>query len=268
MPVQDSARTDGQPHPGRRRARLRAGPLQPDVRYMSASRPVIGTSNVREADNIRGAGREPTATVPGPHRATVSHHRRSSRPCRPVSGDVPRTFGDACTQKVRGSNPLSSTPGQEPVPISETGLFHARTAATGRDKMPADEIRGLLGKLLARPGGVRLGGPAVREDGEDGLAHRSRVVVDQRGRPGRPRCAACRREGALVTVGAAGSGGIWCQVRAMRMAMSSAGLGARVASRVSQASVTGSAVRVVRVRARWAMLVVMSVARFSRRPSV
>jgi hypothetical protein len=32
-------------------------------------------------------------------------------------------------QKVRGSNPLSSTPGQGPVPISETGLLHGRTAA-------------------------------------------------------------------------------------------------------------------------------------------
>jgi hypothetical protein len=32
---------------------------------------------------------------------------------------------------------------------------------------------------LVGAGGARLGGPAVREDGEDGLAHRGRVVVDQ-----------------------------------------------------------------------------------------
>ena len=32
-------------------------------------------------------------------------------------------------QKVRGSNPLSSTAGQRPVPISETGLISSCTAA-------------------------------------------------------------------------------------------------------------------------------------------
>ena len=33
-----------------------------------------------------------------------------------------------CKQRVRGSSPLSSTAGQRPVPISETGLLHGRTA--------------------------------------------------------------------------------------------------------------------------------------------
>jgi hypothetical protein len=71
-----------------------------------------------------------------------------------------------------------------------------------------------------------------------------------------------------VRFGAAGSGGTGCQVRAMRMAMSSAGLGARVASRVSQASVTGSVVMVARVWARRAMPVSMPVAGLSMSPSV
>jgi hypothetical protein len=41
-------------------------------------------------------------------------------------------------QKVRGSNPLSSTPGQGPVPISETGLLHVRTAAKYSSSQGAD----------------------------------------------------------------------------------------------------------------------------------
>jgi hypothetical protein len=39
-------------------------------------------------------------------------------------------------QKVRGSNPLSSTPGQRPVPVSETGLLNARTAAKYSSRPP------------------------------------------------------------------------------------------------------------------------------------
>src|SRR5260221_2980084 len=57
-------------------------------------------------------------------------------------------------------------------------------------------------------------------------------------------------------------------VRAMSTAMSSARLGASAASRVSQASVTGSWLTLLRVRARRAIPVLMSAAGFSRSPSV
>ena len=70
-----------------------------------------------------------------------------------------------------------------------------------------------------------------------------------------------------MRLGAAGCGGSWGQVRAMRMAMSSAGR-ARVASRVLQASVTDSWLVVVRVRARRAMPVLRSAAGSSMSPSV
>jgi hypothetical protein len=33
----------------------------------------------------------------------------------------------------------------------ETGLFHVRTAATGQDTVPVDEIKGLPGDLINRP---------------------------------------------------------------------------------------------------------------------
>jgi hypothetical protein len=39
-------------------------------------------------------------------------------------------------QKVRGSNPLSSTPGQRPVPIFGTGLFHVVQAAKYSSRVP------------------------------------------------------------------------------------------------------------------------------------
>jgi hypothetical protein len=45
-------------------------------------------------------------------------------------------------QKVRGSNPLSSTADQRPVPISETGLLDVSTAAKYRSRRGADRGRG------------------------------------------------------------------------------------------------------------------------------
>jgi len=52
-------------------------------------------------------------------------------------------------QKVRGSNPLSSTPGQRPVPISGTGLLHASTAAKySSSREPSRPVRGVVGLQL------------------------------------------------------------------------------------------------------------------------
>jgi alkanesulfonate monooxygenase SsuD/methylene tetrahydromethanopterin reductase-like flavin-dependent oxidoreductase (luciferase family) len=62
-------------------------------------------------------------------------------------------------QKVRGSNPLSSTAGQRPVAIFGTGLSHARTAAKYSSPPP-------------NPPWERTGLPATRQERPSGVAAR------------------------------------------------------------------------------------------------
>ena len=60
------------------------------------------------------------------HLAGCFGTRQPTVGCGAMAQLVARLHG---MQKVRGSNPLSSTAGQRPVPISEIGLLRLRTAA-------------------------------------------------------------------------------------------------------------------------------------------